>query len=60
MVTYVYDTQDFRVIAELDVHNYATLYFYDEAGNLHLTKKETERGIFTLQENRGHLIELNH
>lgn len=55
--TYVYDPVNLRVVATLDQNNYATLYSYDEEGNLFLVKKETERGIFTVQESRGHLIQ---
>ena len=54
VVTYVYNNENFRLEAILDDNNYATLYFYDEEGNLHLVKKETERGIQTVSENRGH------
>lgn len=54
MVSYVYDNHNLRLKAMLDNNNYATLYFYDEQGNLHLVKRETERGIQTISENRGH------
>ncbi len=54
LVTYVYDQVRFRLMAQLNVDNYATLYFYDEEGNLHLSKQETEEGIFTISESRGH------
>lgn len=47
---YVYDPNTFRLQATLDENGYATLYYYDQEGNLYLTKKETERGIQTIQE----------
>ena len=54
--TYVYDPTNFRLKAMLDENNYATLYSYDEEGNLHLVKRETERGIQTISENRSHTV----
>ena len=54
ITTYVYDHVNYRLKAILDGNNYATFYFYDEKGNLHLTKKETEEGIFTISENHSH------
>lgn len=53
MKTYVYDKVTFRLAAELDDNNYATIYSYDEAGNLFLVKKETAAGIKTIQESRS-------
>ena len=53
IVTYVYDKHNFRLRAQLDQNNFSTLYYYDEEGNLSLTKRETERGIQTISENRG-------
>jgi hypothetical protein len=50
--SYVYDRSFYRVIAELDSRHYATFYDYDEAGNLVQIKKETERGIMTVQTQR--------
>lgn len=55
MMTYVYDPFNFWLRASLNVDNYATLFYYDEEGNLTLKKQETEEGIFTLQESRGRL-----
>jgi hypothetical protein len=52
--TYVYDTQNYKLRATLDGNNFSSLYFYDEQGNLYLTKKETERGIQTIQESSSH------
>jgi hypothetical protein len=53
MVSYVYDRSDYRLSATLDNNNFATYYYYDPSGNLYLTKKETERGIVTLQETQA-------
>jgi hypothetical protein len=41
-----------RLMAELDERNYAKLYEYDEEGKLIRVKKETEKGVMTIQENR--------
>ena len=51
--SYVYDPVSLRPIAVLDDRNYATFYEYDPEGILVRTKKETERGILTLQEVRS-------
>lgn len=52
MKSYVYDPVNLRLVAELDERNYATFYEYDEEGKLIRVKKETERGIMTIQETR--------
>jgi hypothetical protein len=52
--SFVYDYKTMRFIAELDENNFATYYEYDEEGALVRVKKETERGIQTIQENRNH------
>lgn len=57
ITTYVYDPMKFWLRASLNVDNYATLFFYDEEGNLTLKKQETEEGIFTITESRGHVSE---
>ena len=54
-VTYVYDPLTLRLVAELDEHNYATIYEYDEEGALIRVKKETERGVQTIQESRNNM-----
>lgn len=59
ITTYVYDPVKFWLRASLNVDNYATLFFYDEEGNLTLKKQETEKGIFTITESRGHVSEGN-
>ena len=53
MKTFVYDPYTQRLQAELDENNYATFYEYDKEGGLIRVKKETERGIYTIQETRS-------
>lgn len=53
--TFVYHMYDMRYMAQLDENNFATFYEYDEEGKLVRVKKETERGIMTLQENRTNM-----
>jgi len=55
MKTYIYDPKNYRLDAELDENNYATFYNYDEENVLVQIKKETERGIMTLQTTRQNL-----
>jgi hypothetical protein len=55
MKTFVYDPVTFLLKASLNVDNYATFYHYDEQGALTLTKQETEKGIFSVSENRGRI-----
>lgn len=55
MISYVYDPVTLKLVAQLDERNYATLYEYDEEGKLIRVKKETERGIMTIQENRDNI-----
>jgi len=53
MTSYVYDPTNLRLVAELDERNYATMYEYDEEGKLVRVKKETEKGIMTIKENKN-------
>lgn len=53
MKSFVYDENTQRLMAELDENNYATFYEYDLEGGLIRIKKETERGVFTIQETRS-------
>lgn len=53
MKGYVYDVRTLRLMAELDENNYAAFYEYDDEGALIRVKKETEKGIMTIQENRS-------
>lgn len=55
MISYVYDPVTLRLVAQLDERNYATLYEFDEEGKLIRTKKETEKGIMTVNENRNNI-----
>lgn len=57
MQTYVYDPENHKLVATLDENNFATLYSYDKQGNLFLVKKETEKGIMTVQQSRTHIKE---
>ena len=56
MRSFVYDPESLRLWAELDANNHATLYEYDEQGQLVRTKRETFRGIVTLAENRNNTV----
>lgn len=51
--SFVYDPVTQRLMAELDENNYATFYEYDKEGGLVRVKKETERGVYTIQESRS-------
>ncbi len=53
MKSYVYDPETLWLTAELDDNNYATFYEYDYEGQLIRIKKETARGIMTIQESRS-------
>jgi hypothetical protein len=52
MAGHVYDYVLMKVRAELDDNNYATFYEYDDEGSLVRVKRETEKGIVTIQESR--------
>ncbi len=56
MKSSVYNPDNIRLMAELDENNYATYYEYDDDGTLMRVKKETIKGIKTLQETRSALI----
>jgi hypothetical protein len=55
MKSYVYNSVNLRLMAELDENNYATFYEYDDDGTLVRVKKETERGVMTIKETRSSL-----
>jgi len=59
MKSFVYDPDTQRLMAELDENNYATFYEYDKEGGLVRVKKETEKGIYTIQETRSGTSTLN-
>lgn len=50
MKTYVYDPIKGVLRAELDDNNFAKFYDYDDEGRLIRIRKETERGVMTIQE----------
>lgn len=53
MKSFVYDQDTQRLMAELDENNFATFYEYDLEGGLIRIKKETEEGVYTIQETRS-------
>lgn len=53
MKSYVYDPVNMRLSAELDERHFATFYEYDEEGKLKRIKKETEKGVMTIQETKS-------
>ena len=59
MNSYVYDNRTMRLMAQLDENNFATLYEYDDEGTPVRVKKETEKGVMTLKENRQSLRKRN-
>lgn len=58
MVAMVYDNMTNRLVAELDENNFATLYDFDESGAVVRVKRETHRGIVTLQETRHSTVKV--
>jgi PKD repeat protein len=52
MQSYVYDPVSMRLMATLDENNYANFYEYDDEGILVRVKRETEKGVMTVQETR--------
>jgi len=56
MQSFVYDRVNYTLRAQLDDNNYASFYNYDEEDNLVQTKKETERGIMTVQQTRKNTV----
>jgi len=59
MISYAYDPTTLKLMAELDERNFATFYEYNEEGKLIRTKKETEKGIMTINEYRTGTIKKN-
>ncbi len=53
MQSFAYDPFTLRLMATLDERNYAIFYEYDDAGILVRTKRETEKGIITVSEDRS-------
>jgi hypothetical protein len=54
--SFVYDEDTQKLMAELDENNYATFYEYDLEGGLVRVKKETEKGVYTIQETRSNSL----
>lgn len=52
MKSFVYDPITHKLMAELDENNYASYYEYDGEGTLVRVKKETNKGVYTIQETR--------
>lgn len=50
MKSYVYSYKDYSLMATLDENNFATFYEYDQQKQLKRVKKETQKGISTIQE----------
>lgn len=51
--SFVYDPETFKLMSELDENNYSTFYEYDNEGGLVRVKKETAKGVKTIQETRS-------
>lgn len=56
--TYVYDDKTLQLMAVHDGQNYAMMYEYDSGGSLSRKKRESETGVYTLQEYRSGLIKV--
>lgn len=54
--SFVYNSINIRLMAELDENNYASFYEYDDDGTLIRVKKETIKGIKTIKETRSALL----
>jgi hypothetical protein len=52
MKTFVYDDRTMRLTGQLDENNFGVFYEYDEEGTPIRIKKETEKGVMTVRENR--------
>lgn len=52
---FVYDNNTFDTKAILDNNNFASIYHYDEQGNLVITKQETVEGIKSISSNRSNI-----
>ncbi|MET0636107.1 MAG: PA14 domain-containing protein [Chitinophagaceae bacterium] len=55
MTSMVHNPENLRMMAELNEHNFATFYEYDDDGNLIRVKMETYSGIRTVKETRSAL-----
>lgn len=59
MVCYVYDRRTYQLLAQLDENHFATFYNYDKDLTLVQVKKETARGIKTLQSTQRSQAQIN-
>lgn len=59
MKTFAYSPINLRLMAEMDENNYASFYEYDDEGTLVRVKKETQKGIKTIQETKSVLTKIN-
>lgn len=59
MKTFVYDDRSMRLMGTLDENNFGTFYEYDEEGTPIRVKRETEKGMMTVKENRQTLRTYN-
>lgn len=55
MKSFIYDYSLNRLMATLDENNYASFYEYDDAGQLVRIKRETDKGIRTIKEERAYM-----
>jgi hypothetical protein len=55
MKNFVYDDVSLKLLSEIDANGYASFYEYDASGQLVRIKKETERGLMTVQESASAL-----
>jgi hypothetical protein len=53
--TYVYDLERYLLQATLDDNNYATIYKYDDEGNLFTVAKETTNGVKYIQVSNSYI-----
>ncbi|MCX6346458.1 MAG: hypothetical protein NTZ89_00690, partial [Actinobacteria bacterium] len=60
MVSFVYDPDKQLLQAKLDENNFAMIYIYDEYGKLVQTKRETEKGIYTIKTTKQNLSRIEH
>ncbi len=55
MRSFVYHPVTQKLVSELDGNNFASFYEYDKEGQLIRIKKETSRGVYTINESRSGL-----
>lgn len=52
---FVYDSHTFNLMAILDQNHFASIYQYDEQGNLVISKKETVNGVKSISSKRSNI-----